>query len=310
MDTGAIIGVDIGGTNVRIGAKHEKEECLESFYKTNRERVLFGREPVKVFLQFVKWYMKDALHSEKVAGIAIGLPATVSKDRRTVIQTPNIRNMDHIHMADILERELGIPAYLERDVDLLLKWDIHENHIPTEGIVAGIYVGTGIGNAIYIDGRPLSGKNGVAGELGHIPVIGNRLRCGCGNLGCSECVASGGRLLELKNRYYAGDDFDSLFEEFERKPKLVEFVDDVACVIAAEVNILDPDYLVLGGGVIDMKHFPKDYLLDRIYLHARKPYPADNLSVIFSGGSDDKGVNGAICYAQDEEALLSRMRRH
>ena len=79
---------------------------------------------------------------------------------------------------------------------------------------------------------------------------------------------------------------------------LKEFVDSIACVAAAEINILNPDSVIFGGGVINMKGFPKDYLEERLYIHMRKPYPAETLQVQYSEDKVDNGVKGAIIYAK------------
>jgi allose kinase len=73
----------------------------------------------------------------------------------------------------------------------------------------------------------------------------------------------------------------------------MEYIDRLARVIASEVNILDPELLILGGGVINMKDFPKEKLTKNIYKYVRKPLPHDTLKVEFSDGADVCGVIGA-----------------
>ena len=63
--------------------------------------------------------------------------------------------------------------------------------------------------------------------------------------------------------------------------------------IAAEVNILDPDFVFVGGGLVQMKGFPKDYLKERVIAHTRKPYPAENLNLLFSEAGPENGIIGA-----------------
>ena len=83
----------------------------------------------------------------------------------------------------------------------ILKKDISDI-IPDAEIISGFYFGTGIGNAIFINGHPLTGKNGTAGELGHIPSDGSTKVCGCGNVGCMESLAGGKYLAELVKTIY------------------------------------------------------------------------------------------------------------
>ena len=178
--------------------------------------------------------------------------------------------------------------------------DIAVNSLPMEGIGIGVYIGTGIGNAIFINGEPVVGKDGVAGELGHIPTMNEKKQCGCGNEGCSECYASGWHLVEILNEYYPNTTIDNLFTDHKEDFVLKEYVDAIACVIATEVNILNPDYIFIGGGVINMKDFPINLLEDRLYTHARKPYPARSLPIFYSADAIENGVNGAILFAQNK----------
>jgi len=138
----------------------------------------------------------------------------------------------------------------------------------------------------------------VAGELGHIPMIGGQDRCGCGNIGCSECYASGWKLVEIKDEYFPDIDMNDLFVMKSNDSVLKNFVDNIACVACSEINILNPHSVIFGGGVINMKGFPKDYLEERLYVRMRKPYPAETLKVQYSEDKVDNGVKGAIIYAK------------
>lgn len=80
------------------------------------------------------------------------------------------------------------------DVVFLFAHDISALALNTRGTIIGVYFGTGIGNAIFMNGSFYSGKNGVAGELGHVPMKGGLRRCGCHKIGCLETEASGRRL--------------------------------------------------------------------------------------------------------------------
>ena len=234
----------------------------------------------------------------QVKQIAIGIPATLSSDRKQILQVPNIKGMDGLFLGKELEENLGIPVVLEKDVNMLYYWDKYDKKLSDEGVGIGVYIGTGVGNAIFINGKPLSGKDGVAGELGHIPMIGGTSQCGCGNLGCSECYASGWKLVELKEEYYPNVDMNDLFVKKSNDTVLKNFVDNIACVACTEINILNPDSIIFGGGVINMKGFPKDYLEERLYVHARKPYPAESLEIQYSEDKVDNGVKGAIIFAK------------
>lgn len=291
-----ILGMDIGGTNIRIGAQN-REGTFGHFIRVPRLSVMFGEKPAERLAEFIEHYRAKELEGGSVDAIAIGFPSTLSKDRRTILQTPNIDGLDHVEIVDLLEHVLKFPVFLEKDVNLLFLNDMKVLKIPDQGIHIGVYVGTGIGNSICMNGMPLIGKNGVAGELGHLANIGGIKKCGCGNVGCSECYAAGWRLEEIWKENFSDIPLHDVFSYYTDRAILTEFIDAIACVIASEVNILDPDTIVLGGGVIHMADFPKTLLNGLIAAHARKPYPSDNLSIYYAEDSVESGVRGALVYA-------------
>lgn len=240
-------------------------------------------------------YIANILETRKEPplAIAIGLPSTVDRANRIVYSTPNIKGLDNIDIASRIEEVCDIPVFVIRDVCLLLLHDIHENHLKREGFIIGFYIGTGFGNAISLNGEIVVGKHGVAGELGHIPAMGKTDICGCGNLGCIELYASGKRLAEIRNDYFKGMTIEYVLENHANHPVITEFIDNIAIGIASEITILDPEEIILGGGVIIQKGFPREKLEIAIQKYTRKPYPADSLRFIYSKESNKNGVIGA-----------------
>ena len=90
---------------------------------------------------------------------------------------------------------------------------------------------------------------------------------------------------------------DDFFEKHRDEKELMAFVDYQAMAVATEINILDPHYVVIGGGVVNMKGYPKELLAKKIREHTRKPYPEKTLDLIWAGDEEDKSVRGAAVYA-------------
>lgn len=285
-----VIGVDIGGTYLRIGAVDSKGN-LSAFRKESISSITRGGNVPEALCDYIRAYISDN-HLGHVAAVALGFPATMDKQRTRVLNAPNMNGLDNAPIREMLNQSLNIPVFLEKDVAMLFYHDMAAHNIPPDGIVIGCYVGTGIGNVIFMDGKLLTGASGVACELGHIPIPGNRRVCGCGNLGCMETVASGGALVRLITDRPIADAFRQMDEDLE------QFIDNIAAAIAAEINILDPDMVILGGGVITMKDFPKKLLEQRIYDHTRKPLPAERLKFCYSEDSGTNGVLGAAMFAR------------
>ncbi|MDD2533517.1 MAG: allose kinase [Eubacteriales bacterium] len=302
-----VIGLDVGGTNIRIGTQAFGQK-LTFFEKTARADVLISPDVGLCLAIFIQNYINRHQLAHQTVAIAIGFPSTLSADRRTILQTPNILDMDNIPMADILESNLNIPVFLERDVNLIFDWDSQSRQLDMIGACVGIYFGTGIGNAIFIDGLPLVGYDGCAGEIGHIPRAGSTEICGCGNLGCAECYASGRRLTTINQQYFPQTEIQAIFTLHRESPVIIDYVDEIACVIATEVNILNPGFVIIGGGVLTMQDFPKDLLDERIRFHCRKPFPSQNLQIFYSAESVQAGVLGAVSMAWRKYTTLTEAK--
>jgi allose kinase len=299
-----IVGLDIGGTYIRIGAQ-KNGGALVGFEKILRESALGDKSPIEGIGAFISGYIEKRFPCAQIDAVGIGLPSTLSKDRRTIYHTPNIEGLDNSPVSDILEQKIKTPVFLEKDVNILFKWDVYNKRLPEKGIGLGIYFGTGIGNAITINGELLIGKDGIAGELGHVPVIGGAGICGCGNTGCFECYASGRRLVELRESYFRDTEIRDLFFEHGSSTILKEFVEAMACVIATEINIFNPHFVILGGGIVNMKDFPRKLLNEYTYSHSRHSIPSGCLPLHYSDDSDRNGALGAIYMAQSKLKALN-----
>lgn len=287
-----IIGIDIGGTHFRIGIGGEKGS-ISKFQKLPSKQILHSSDVLNDIAEFIAGY-SDGM---KYDAVSIGFPATLNRERTKVLQAPNLKFMENLPVVSYLQDRLNVPVYAERDVTMALCYDMKKYNIPHDGIICGIYFGTGIGNAIMIDGKFLTGKNGTAGELGHIPADGSNILCGCGNSGCIENLAGGKYLAYFHENNYPDENIGELFIKHRDDEALLRFVDRMSSCIAAEINILDPDYVIAGGGVLNMKDFPRGIFSEKVIEHTRKPYPAQNLKMILADDEPEKSVAGAVYYA-------------
>jgi allose kinase len=302
MNDGYIIGVDIGGTNIRIGLV-DRDLNMHDFLKANRKDVLYGEEPILRLLEFLQEYIGRNRWGMDVLAVSIGFPSTIDRQRRKVLSTPNIEGLDNVDVADILEKGLGLPVFINKDVCMLFYYDSFHFELPHRGIVIGCYIGTGIGNVLSINGELLIGKDGAACELGHIPVLGRQDICACGNEGCIENYASGKYLEILKEKYFSDISITQIFTQKSKETVIQEFIENVSIPIVTEINLLNPDYIILGGGVLAMDNFPKNDLESYIRKHTRKPLPENNLNILYSVNSNTNGVIGAVLYCKQNYKL-------
>ena len=295
-----VIGIDIGGTNLRIGTVDE-EGNLTNFERKSSES-LVSEGAVENLGNEVKSYIERYKLEGRVGAISVGVPSMVSKDKSFIYSTPNLKGLENIDLGHLLGDYVNIPVFFDRDVNYLLVNDIKTHGLDPdrERTILGFYLGTGFGNAVYINGQLHVGKNGVAGELGHIPMYGIEEACTCGNIGCSETRCSGRYLRYLTDTYFPDTDISEVFVKHGDDPRIQEYVDTLAIPMATEINILDPDYVIMAGGVMVMDGFPMDRMIRAIKERARKPFPSENLEFIFPKHTQDSGVIGGAYAAFDK----------
>lgn len=296
-DSNGVLGIDIGGTNIRMGIVFPGGR-IECFRKDDCRSVLQGENTPRMFVSYVADYIKKETRNCELLAVSVGVPSTVDRRKRKVVSAPNIKGFNDLELAELMEADLGLPVYLDRDVNMVFRFDRERLALPDYGVGIGCYIGTGIGNVISVDGKLLVGKNGSACELGHVPVMGRYEKCSCGNVGCCENYASG-RYLDMILSQRKQGTVAELMQSPEFSVTMDEFVDNIAIVVATEVNILDPEYVILGGGVLLNEGFPIEKLKKKIIEHCRTPYPQQGLKLYTSIEANHSGVIGAALYAWD-----------
>ncbi len=300
-DAARWLGIDVGGTNTRLLLMDDDGE-FSGYLKIATADWARQADPLVALGRLIAGYCKD----RQVAQVMLGLPGILSRDRSRVLSLPFIPALDAQPVAALLADALALPVRMDKDVNHLLWWDLQQ--LPALPQVAvGLYLGTGMGNSLWLNGDFYHGAHGAAGELGHIPWPGHQGECPCGKRGCVESLTSGHWLTGWARANAAQTPFERLFERHGEHPDLRRFVERLAQTIAIEMNVLDPQQLILGGGVIAMSGFPLALLQPEIRRHLRGP-PAtrDGLKIIFSQSlTDETGSRGA-CLAARRHLQLSR----
>lgn len=289
-----VLALDIGGTNTRMGLV-DREGSLTAYRRFLSSR-WNGDKPLERLGNLIEEYLLQEA-PKGIAAVSLGFPSAVDKSCRVLVNTPTIPSLDGAAAADILEERLGFPVCLDRDVVMLYTHAARILNIPQKGLTLGFFIGTGIGNLIVLDGSPLTGFRGIAGELGHIPLHGKSDLCGCGKRGCAELYAAGHALVRLRERFFPGEDENLLFTLHRDSEPAAEYVDTLAEVLAIEMIILDPEHVLLGGGVLQMPDFPVDLLKARVLCRLRGQGAANGIQWFHAPEAQRAGVIGAGLYA-------------
>ena len=258
MGESMLIGVDFGGTKIEAIALSPAGETLA------RKRVPTPRDDYRGCIAAVAGLVADLEAATGVRGsVGIGIPGAISADSG-LVKNANSTWIIGRPLAPDLEAALGRPVRLENDANCLAVSEATDGAGAGAHVVWAVILGTGVGSGIAIAGRALSGRNRIAGEWGHNPLPWPQADelpgppCYCGDNGCIETFLSGpgfaadyrrrtgasARAEEIMAAVRAGD--PGARDTFER------YLDRLGRGIAHVVNILDPDAVVLGGGMSDI----------------------------------------------------------
>jgi glucokinase len=259
------IGVDIGGTKIAAGVVNEEGEIL------TRVRRETPATDVSAIEDAVVSAVTELRRDFEVEAVGVGAAGFVDAARSVVTFAPNLAWRDEPLRAD-LERTLDLPVVVENDANAAAWGEfVHGTGQHVQDMVL-LTIGTGLGGGIVIGGHLLRGAAGFAGELGHLRVVPDGYRCGCGNRGCWEQYASGralvreakelvrtgtpmaARLLELAGGKPGGITGPQVTQAAQEGDEAaVELLADLGRWIgegaASVMAVLDSSMIVVGGGV-------------------------------------------------------------
>src|SRR4249919_2614898 len=184
-----VIGVDLGGTKILAGVFRSSLECAGiAKVSTKAQR---GHDAV---VERIARCIRDAvdeadLDFKQIRGVGIGAPGAVDGESGTVIFAPNLEWRD-VPLKKHLEKLIGVPVFVGNDCTVAMQGIYVAELKSKPQNVVGIFIGTGIGGGVIINGKPYHGSNHTAGEIGHMVLEVDGPKCGCGNKGCFEAVAS------------------------------------------------------------------------------------------------------------------------
>lgn len=287
--------IEIGGTNLRYGIVSREFELLE-FEKIATAGLSEAADKGQ-YLSGLITPLTEKYGRESIRCISLSLASLMDRERTICYNSPNIKGFDHLPLKEILEKRWGIPVYMERDVNTSLLYEIWKKDLPREGIQVGIFIGTGLGNAMCIDGKIYRGSTGSSCELGHIPVPGLEEMCGCGKKGCIELRACGKVLARVAKEHHCP--ISEIFLRHQDAEDVRDVIKMCALATAAEITILDPVCVILGGGVTEIPGFPLEYFVDTVKENLRTPNPRASLNLILASGDPQAGVVGAAINAEN-----------
>lgn len=316
------VGIDVGGTKVLAALVEANGRVLQ------RERISTPREKkpaivVEAILDAVRDVVATAgAEMSSVTAVGMAIPGVVDPATGTVIATANM-NLSGMKIAPLAAKQLGVPVFLGNDVNLGTLGEKWLGTAMDARNVVGIFVGTGIGGGVVIDGKLVTGSRDNAGEIGHMVMDMGGPKCGCGAKGCFEAIASrsamdrdiraaikGGRKSAIESLVNLDKPKEPIRSGALRKalakgdPLVTEIVTrasevmGMACISIS--HLVDPDVLLFGGGVIEACGSFILPIVERVLESDPISGARPGGKVLESSLGDDAVVLGAVALAQQQ----------
>ncbi|MGI8844527.1 MAG: ROK family protein, partial [Gemmatimonadaceae bacterium] len=313
-----IIGVDLGGTNIVVGAISRDGDRQIGMRSQPTQSELGVESVVDRIAEMVEEVIAEVIATagaqrDDVLGVGIGAPGPLDRERGVVVVAPNL-GWRQYPLRDAVSERLGLPATLDNDANCATLGEWWQGAARGARHVVGLTIGTGIGGGIIIDGKLHHGASDVAGEIGHTTIDLTGRYCRCGNYGCLEAYASGPAIAQRAREALERDEVSALhrivegdlsrltaatvYEAAKSGDALArELVRDTATFLGAGIanllNVFNPDVVVIAGGVTQAGEPLFDPLRAEVRRRAFRP-AVDACRIVPGELPGTAGVVGAV----------------
>lgn len=292
--------IDIGGTKTTAGVFNSQDEVVGDFL-VRKSRTFEGEE---IALKNIVELAYDALQAagktkEDICGIGVAAPGPLDYKTGLIIDVP-MTGWKNFPLGERLKEEFGVPVFVENDGNLGALAEANIGVAKGENVVLYQTISTGCGGGIAINGEIFHGRNGFAGEFGHVSINFAGPKCGCGGSGCFEQYASGSAVNERMKRDIKSGIKSLAFESIGYDPEKVngailseaaEKGDSYAISVLQQegyyigiglanlINILDPDVIVLAGGMAKADKYFWFTMMSEVRRHTCFEFDEDRIRI-------------------------------
>lgn len=257
------IGIDVGGTNLRVGVFDDHQLLQETRFQADFSQICHTCAPQEAWEKIISTTavgIRNVLvQFPEVQHIGIGFPGFIDPKTQTVAQSPNFPGLKNVNLAQDLAHVLQKKVIVENDALAAAYGEYCLADKPATGLIY-LGLGTGLGGGFIHSGTPFAGHHGVAMEVGHIIVEPNGRLCGCGNHGCVEQYASASGVMMsyqlLTNQRLNAHEIAQLADGGDASALVAyqQAGDSLAQMLATVVKVLDVPTIVIGGGMAHAWH--------------------------------------------------------
>lgn len=306
----SFIGIDLGGTNIRGGLVDDLGNIIN-----RRQEPTLAKEGadsvVNRLIHFIE-FLSSQNSTLELKGIGVGCPGIIDIEQGVIHKSPNLPGFKDVPLKRILHEHFRVPSFIENDANTIAFGEKYYGVGKDVSSLVCLTLGTGVGGGIILDNKLWHGFNGMAAEVGHITIIPDGIKCGCGNNGCLEVYASAtavvnraidliskGKESKLKDIFKSGAKLTAkmVYEAaLENDLLSCQILDQtgkyLGIGIADLINLLNPEMIVIGGGMASAW----DLLFPPMSLEIKKrafDIPAQSARIVRAQLGDDAGIFGA-----------------
>ncbi len=316
-----VIAIDLGGTNIKGAVIKNFQNIINRItiptrtYK-NRRALISGISGL--ILRLIK---EAGIEKKKILGVGVGAPGLIDYNRGIIFDITNIKGFKNVPFKKLIEERTALKTFLDNDVNVMTLGELYYGAGRGASNMVCITLGTGVGGGIVINGKIYRGSSMSAGEIGHMPLSEKGPECNCGGSGCMERFVGNKYIIRLAlNKLKAGrkslisamaggkaelvtpEIISAAARKGDRLAKEIwhEIGGHLGVTISGVINFLNPEKIVIGGGVAGAGRFLFGPLRETVKRRAMR-VPAKCVKIVRAELGQDAGLIGA--------AVLVRLER-
>ena len=297
-----IFAADLGGTHLRAATVDQKGS-IQCRFKQNTPQVKDANAIVDAIVAAVD----ECGGVDQISAVSLVVPGTVNVEEGAVVKAPNLPCLDGFRLSAALTEQLDVPAILENDANAAAVGEMWQGAAVGCNTIICVTLGTGVGGGIILNGKLWRGVDGAAAEIGHMCVdpFGG-VACTCGSRGCLEVFASATAIVRMTREasprypdsvlhgvedrtaemiFEAGQEGDELALEIFRRMGVY-----LGIGLANLINILNPEMIVIGGGVVNGWDLFEKHMHQQV---EERAFPLLRVKIVRAKCGDDAGLLGA-----------------
>jgi len=312
------IGVDMGATQVKLGlldsnCRIVKRKRLDTAAFTGKDSLIGAiAQSIILLASGIKY---------KIKGIGVGAPGLVNPEKGLIHYLVNIPGWENVHLKRILESRVGLPVFIDNDVNVMALAELYHGRAKGKRNVVCLALGTGVGGGLILEGRLYRGAAFSAGELGHIPLNEEGPSCNCGGRACLERYVGNRYIIEQALDKLKKAPLPTRIPELVKNdlskinPQILSIAASRGDLLAKEiwqtvgrhigvcltgvVNLLNPELVVIGGGVAEAGEILFDTIRKTVNERAMS-VPAQSVKIVPAKLKENAGLIGAAVLAREE----------